>query len=132
MEQLFKIDLKKINTTSQKESLERKKNFELFLKTGLPNKKDENWKFTDFNSIINKNFKKILNNNEFEFNKKIEIINDFDHNYIVLVNGIFKSCDIQFEDKEKVKIKSLNSLKDFDRQENNNLHFLNKALSLGA
>ena len=132
MEQLFKIDLKQINTTSQKESLERKKNFELFLKTGLPNKKDENWKFTDLNSIINKNFKKILNNNEFEFNKKIEIINDFDHNYIVLVNGIFKSCDIQFEDKEKVKIKSLNSLKDFDRQENNNLHFLNKALSLGG
>ena len=102
------------------------------MKTGLPNKKDENWKFTDLNSIINKNFKKILNNIEFQINKKIEIINDFDHNYIVLVNGIFKSCDIRFEDKEKVKIESLNSLKDFDRQENNNLHFLNKALSLGG
>ncbi len=132
MEQLFKIDLKKINTSSQKESLERKKNLELFFKTGLPNKKDENWKFTDLNSIINKNFKKILNNNEFEFDKKIELINDFDHNNIVLVNGTFKSCDIQFEDKEKVKIESLNSLEDFECQKNNNLHFLNKALSLGG
>ena len=32
MEQLFKIDLKKINTSSQKESLERKKNRELSFK----------------------------------------------------------------------------------------------------
>ena len=132
MEQLFKIDLKKINTSSQKEYLERKKNLELFLKTGLPNKKDEDWKFTDLNSILNKNFKKILNNNEFEFNKKIKLINEFDHNHILLVNGIFKSCDIQFEEKEKVRIESLNSIKDFEYQENNNLHFLNKALSLGG
>ena len=39
MEQLFNIDFKKISTSSNKEELERKKNFDLFLKTGLPNKK---------------------------------------------------------------------------------------------
>ena len=39
MEQLFKIDLKKIPTSSKKEAEERKKNFDLFLKSGLPNKK---------------------------------------------------------------------------------------------
>ena len=64
--------------------MERKKNFELFLKSGLPNKKDENWKFTDLNLIISKNFKKISNNHDFKFDKKIELIDDFDHNHINL------------------------------------------------
>ena len=62
MEQLFNIDFKNISN-SKKEVLERK-NYELFLKTGLPNKKDENWKFSDLNFIINKNFSQITNNNE--------------------------------------------------------------------
>ena len=56
MKQLFNIDFKKISNSSQNEELERKKNYESFLKTGLPNKKDENWKFTDLNFIISKNF----------------------------------------------------------------------------
>ena len=132
MEQIFNIDLKKISTSSEKEALERKKNFDLFLKTGLPNKKDENWKFSDLNFIISKNFKKIENNNEFKFDKKIELIDDFDHNHIILVNGVFKSCDLQFEEKAKVKIESLDPLVAFGDKSSNNLHFLNKALSLGG
>ena len=32
MEQLFNIDFKKISTTSKKEAIERKKNFDLFFK----------------------------------------------------------------------------------------------------
>ncbi len=132
MEQLFNIDLKKIPTSSKKDSLERKKNFELFLKNGLPNKKDENWKFSDLNFIISKNFKQISNNDVLNFDKKIELINDFEHNHIILINGIFKSCDISFEDNEKVKIEGLKSLENFNNQSSNNLHNLNKALSLGG
>ena len=59
MEQLFNIDFNNISSSSKKEALERRKNFELFLKTGLTNKKDENWKFSDFNSIIVKILKKL-------------------------------------------------------------------------
>ena len=132
MENLFNIDIKKISSSSKKEELYRKENFDLFLKNGLPNKKNENWKFTDLNFIIKKNFKKLTNNDNFEFDKKIELINDFDHNYIILVNGIFKSYDIKFEDKDKLKIESLNSLENINNQSNNNLHYLNKALSLGG
>ena len=33
----------------------KKKNLELFYQTGFPNKKDEDWKFSDLNSIIKKN-----------------------------------------------------------------------------
>ena len=132
MEQLFNIDLKKISSSSKKEALDRKKNFELFLKSGLPNKKNENWKFTDLNLIIKKNFKQITNNEDFELVSKIELINDFDHNYIILVNGIFKSCDLKFEEKEKIKVEKLSPLESFDNEIVNNLHYLNKALSYGG
>ena len=60
--------------------------------------------------IINKNFKNIVNNQEFTFNKKIEIIKDFEHNHIVLVNGSLKSSNFKFEEKEKVLIQSIKSL----------------------
>ena len=132
MENLFNIDFKKISTLSKKETIERKKNFELFLKDGLPNKKDENWKFSDLNSIISQNFKQITNHDDFIFDKKIKFIEDFDHNKIILVNGILKSCDIGFEEKEKVKIESLKKLENFGNYSRNNLYNLNKALSSGG
>ena len=132
MEQLFNIDFKKISSSSEKEALKRKKNFELFLKTGLPNKKDESWKFSDLKYIINKNFNQITNNDDFKFDKKVKFINDFDHNHIILINGVFKSCDIRFEEKGKVTIERLNSLEGFSNKSSNNLHNLNQALSLGG
>ena len=89
-EQLFNIDLGKISNSSKKQEIDRIKNLELFLKTGLPNKKDENWKFSDLNTIISKNFKNISNNDNFKLDKKVQLINNFEHNYIVLINGSFE------------------------------------------
>ena len=129
MEQLFNFDLEKISNISQKESLERKKNLKFFLDTGFPNKKDENWKFSDLNAIISKNFKKITNNIDLSFNKNIDDIKDFEHNKIILVNGFLQSSDIKYENKEKVKIESL---KEFSYHSKDNLSFLNKALSSGG
>ena len=43
-----------------------------------------------------------------------------------------KSCDLQFEERGKVKIESLKSLDGFNRQLKNNLDYLNKALSIGG
>ena len=132
MDQLFNIDLKKIPVSTDEEALERKKSFELFLETGLPNKKDENWKFSDLNFIISKNFKQISILDDFKFDKKIEFIKDFDHNHITLINGVYKSCDIRFEEKEKVKIESFKSFDNFTNEKGNNLYNLNKALSSGG
>ena len=132
MNQLFNIDLKKIPVSTDEEALERKKNFELFLETGLPNKKDESWKFSDLNFIISKNFKQISISDDFKFDKKIRLINDFDHNHITLINGVYNSCDIRFEEKEKVKIESFKSFDNFTNEKGNNLYNLNKALSLGG
>ncbi len=132
MEQLFNIDLNKITSSSKKENIERKKNLELFFERGLPNKKDESWKFTDLNLIIKKNFKNIKNNFDFNFDEKINFINDFEHNFILLVNGYYKSSDTKFEEKGKVQLERLNSLEKINNNTENNLYSLNKALSLGG
>ena len=132
MEQLFNIDFKRFNSSNIKEAEDRKKNFELFLKEGLPNKKKENWKFSDLNYIITKNFKNITNNDDYKFHEKIESIHDFDHNKVFLVNGLLKSSDLHFEEKGKVKIETLKSLEGFNHQSKNNLDYLNKALSIGG
>ena len=132
IEQLFNIDLNKTPLSSKKDKTNREKNLKLFLNSGLPNKKDENWKFTDLNFIINSNFKNISNDYRINFDTKIDLINDFEHNSIVLVNGLYKSSNIKFEEKEKVKIESLKSVEEINCQSNNNLYFLNQALSLGG
>ena len=132
MEQLFNIDLEKIFSSSKREEINRKKNFKLFLETGLPNKKDEDWKFSDLNSIVKKNFQNIENNKDFSFEGKIKFINDFEHNYIVLINGLYQSSEIKFEEKEKIKIKSTRSLEEKNSNSSNNLYYLNKALSTGG
>ncbi len=132
MEQLFNIDFKRINSSNDKEAKDRTKNFELFLKGGLPNKKNENWKFSDLNYIISKNFKNITNNDDYKFDEKIELIHEFDHNKVILVNGSLKSCDLYFEEKGKVKIETLKSIGGFHHHLKNNLGYLNKALSIGG
>ena len=132
MEQLFAIDLEKISVASEQEKKDRKNNLQLFFENGLPNKKNEDWKFTDLNSIIKKNFKSVKNNYDFNFDKKIDIINEFEHNYILLVNGVYKSSDIKFEEDEKVKVQSLKSEDNLRNYSKNNLSNLNKALTLGG
>jgi len=132
MEQLLNIDFDKISTSSKKEVLERKKNLKSFLEFGFPNTKDESWKFTDLNSIIRDNFKSITNNYNFNYDKKIQIIDDFEHNYIILVNGSYKLSEIKFEEKGKVKVTNLISFNERSEQSGNKLYNLNKALSLGG
>ena len=43
------------------------------------------------------------------FDGKTELINEFDHNYIELVNGSLKSCNMKFEEKSKIKIEKSKS-----------------------
>ena len=58
----FKIDtndIDKIGEFSKKEKDFRIKNLDYFNDTGLPNKKSEDWKFSDLREIISKNFDKL-------------------------------------------------------------------------
>ena len=55
----FRID--NIKDLSLEEKNLRKKNLDLFIQKGFPNKKNEDWKFTDLNTILEKNFNNIVN-----------------------------------------------------------------------
>ena len=128
----FKINLKeidKINLINQDDKNYRIKNLEFFNQKGLPTKKDEDWKFSDLREIFSKNFKKIDVNNSKPEENKFRLIKDFDHNYILLINGRFIRSDFKFEDKNKIKITSYKEENFAREQSNNSLICLNNALS---
>ena len=126
----FKID--KIKDLSQEEINLRKKNLELFYQTGFPNKKDEDWKFSDLNSIISNNFNKIVNNDFLPGETEFKTIEEFEHNYISLLNGKLISKDFSYEEKNKILIDNYNHKNEISLDSKNSLYFLNNALATGG
>ena len=128
----FKISLKeidKINLINQDDKNYRIKNLEFFNQKGFPTKKDEDWKFSDLREIFSQNFKKIDINDTQPEENKFRLIKDFDHNYILLINGRLIRSDFKFEDKNKIKITGYKE-ENFSREKSNNpLICLNNALS---
>ena len=128
----FKISLKeidKINLINQDDKNFRIKNLEFFNQKGFPTKKEEDWKFSDLREIFYKNFKKIDVNYNHPEENKFRQIEDFDHNYILLINGRLITSDFKFEDKNKIKINNYKE-ENFSREKSNNpLICLNDALS---
>ena len=61
MKQFYDFKVEKIKDLSPEDKNLREENLDLFYKNGFPNKKDEDWKFTDLNSILSKNFDSITN-----------------------------------------------------------------------
>ncbi len=126
----FKID--KIKDLSSEEISLRKKNLDLFYQTGFPNKKDEDWKFSDLNSILSNNFNKIANNDFLPREKEFKIIDQFEHNFISLFNGKLISKDFSYEEKNKILINNFNYKDDLALDSKNSLYFLNNALATGG
>jgi len=132
MKQSYEFNIEKIKNLSLEEKNIRKKNLDLFFESGFPNKQIEDWKFTDLNSILNKNFEKIDNSHDLDLNKKIEVIKDFDHNYVLLSNGKLNSSNFKHEEKNKIKINDYNQKNLININRPNSLIFLNNALSSGG
>ena len=86
----------------------RKNHFNKFIEQGFPNKRLEQWKFSDLNTILNTNIK----NFKFGFNKIIKkidkqnVIKNFEHSKIFIVNGVLSLIDILEVDKDKIQIKN--------------------------
>ena len=117
--------IKKI--TAQEKSF-RVKNLEFFKASGFPNKRLEDWKFTDFKDIVNKNFEELNTKKASSDINKIDLIKDFKHNYILLVNGNLHSSNFDHEDKSKIKINSYDKSIDY-KTSKNPLVCLNHALA---
>ncbi len=128
----FKINSKEIDKIKKIGKVERDfriNNLNLFNAKGFPNKKQEDWKFSDLREIVQKNFKKLNVNKVNSKVKKINLIKDFDHNYIVVVNGELKSSNFKFEDKNRVRIKNFKNDNFLQENKDNPLIYLNHALS---
>tara|TARA_Y100000590_G_scaffold404583_1_gene492226 strand:- start:43 stop:1293 length:1251 start_codon:yes stop_codon:yes gene_type:complete len=94
----------KIKKITQEERNFRIKNLEFFKSTGFPNKRLEDWKFSDFRKIIDANFDKLELKSISSDIHKIDLLKDFDHNSIILINGNLHSSNFDHEEKNKIKI----------------------------
>ena len=110
MEEQLKIDFeKKLKdfSYSDQEKKFRETNFKEFLKKGFPNRKLENWKFSDLNQIIKSNIGELTFYNDYKKENqidKIELISELEHNKIIIVDGKIEKIDFKFEDKDKVVV----------------------------
>ena len=110
MEEQLKIDFeKKLKdfSYSEQEKKFKETNFKEFLKQGFPNRKLENWKFSDLNQIIQSNIGELTFYNDHKKENqidKIELISELEHNKIIIVDGKIEKIDFKFEDKDKIEI----------------------------
>jgi Fe-S cluster assembly protein SufD len=108
----------------------RKKNFNQFIENGFPNKRVEDWKFSDLNQIISTNIENLSFYSDLELSKVDEtiFINKFVHNKIIFLNGVISNINFSQEDETKVLLtRDLNQNENF--KEINPLVSLNNALT---
>ena len=110
MEEQLKIDFEKSfkNSSFSTKNINIKKEFlNKFIKEGLPNKRLENWKFSDISQIIKKEIGDLSFYNDISSPSKIDpsiYLNGLEQNSIVFVNGRPEKIDFQFEEKNKLEI----------------------------
>ena len=130
----FKTDIEKTlknNNLSEKEIAFKNFNAKEFSSHGFPNRKDEDWKFSDINQIIKKEIGEL--NFYTEQLKKGEIdkdilLNEIEHNKLFFINGQLVQIDFNSEDKGKIEF--LDNQNNIDEQlADNSLINLNNALS---
>jgi Fe-S cluster assembly protein SufD len=127
MEQL-KIDFDKVIKDlklSDENINSRKKNLSQFVENGFPNKKVEDWKFSDLNQIISTNIENLRFHTDLVLGEIDEtiFIDKFEHNKIIFLNGVISKVDFSFEDNTKVLITR-------DLNQNENSKEVNPLLSL--
>ena len=134
MTEQIKIDFDKVVKTSgfSEEEIKLKRNYlNKFIESGFPNRKLENWKFSDMNQIIQKNIGELDFYSDYSSSNKIDtsiFIDKLEHNKIFFINGRVEKIDFSYEDENKVKINE-NSKLDSKFDNNNSLLDLNNAFT---
>ena len=97
----------------------KKNNFNEFVKKGFPNKRIEDWKFSDLNQIIQTNIKKLnfINSDIKKEDFEITTVKDFEHNKIIFLDGVILKVDFTFEENDKILIQQNHNIND-DKIEN--------------
>ena len=126
----FDNSIKNLNL-SQKD-IEIKKFFlDNFKDKGFPNRKEEDWKFSDLNQIIKNNIGELSFYNDYTFTNKVDtsvFVDGLEHNKIVFINGRIEKIDFHYEKKEQIEIiDQSETTNKFDN--NNSLSDLNNAFT---
>ena len=109
IEQL-QLDFDKIVKTLDisKKDIDKKKIYlEKFIGSGFPNRKQEDWKFSDIDQIIKKNINDLSFFNDYSIPNKIDssiFVNGLEHNKIIFINGRIEKIDFNYEDQNKIQI----------------------------
>ena len=134
MEKQLKSDFEKIIKTSgfSKKDIEIKENFlNKFIERGFPNRKLENWKFSDISQIIKRNIGELNFYNDYSTPNKVDssiFVSGLEHNKIVFINGRVEKIEFNYEDKKKIEIIDELEFKNNINQENS-LISLNNAFT---
>ena len=105
----FKTDFEKSlrgSNLTEKEIDFKNLNAKEFVNQGFPNKKDENWKFSDLSQIIKKEIGELkfyYEASEKNDVRKDLLLNQIEHNKLFFVNGRLEQIDFSYEDKNKIE-----------------------------
>jgi Fe-S cluster assembly protein SufD len=101
-----------------------------FINKGFPNRREEDWKFSDLNQIIKKDIGELSFYSDYTYTNKIDttvFVDGLEHNKIVFINGRIEKIDFDYEQKEKIEI--IDQSESINKLDNNSLSDLNNAFT---
>ncbi len=121
---------------SQKDIEIKKFYLDNFINRGFPNRKEEDWKFSDLNQIIKKEIGQLSFYSDYTHTNKVDtsvFVDGLEHNKIVFINGRIEKIDFDYEQKDKIEIidqsETINKLNDNSLSDLNNA-FTNKSFKI--
>ena len=116
---------------SQKDIEIKKFYLDSFVNRGFPNRKEEDWKFSDLSQIIKKNIGELSFYTDYTSTNKIDTsvyVDGLEHNKIVFINGRIEKIDFDYEKKNQIEIiDQSETIEQFNN--NNSLSDLNNAFT---
>ncbi len=116
---------------SQKDIEIKKFSLDNFINKGFPNRKEEDWKFSDLNQIIKNNIGELSFYTDYASTNKVDtsvFVDGLQHNKIVFINGRIEKIDFDYEKKDLIEIiDQAETINKFDK--NNSLSDLNNAFT---
>ena len=116
---------------SQKDIEIKKFYLDKFINRGFPNRKEEDWKFSDLNQIIKKNIGELSFYSDYTSTNKVDTsvyVDGLEHNKIVFINGRIEKIDFNYEKNDQIEI--IDQSETVNKFNNNNsLSDLNKAFT---
>ncbi len=94
-------------TLSQKDIEIKKFYLDNFINKGFPNRREEDWKFSDLNQIIKKNIGELSFYSDYASTNKVDtsaFVDGLEHNKIVFINGRIEKIDFDYEKKDQIEI----------------------------